>query len=134
MGQKVAIFDDFRPWWCRFDYLLRLLDRYPMQVPVKGGFVNWVPEHIIITAPQRWSDMFTGEFRTPEDLAQLGRRIHHCVHFVSFTAPTATFSLSSDAVVAFSPNDELVSVGGNNATPERFPLPSGIPLLPETPV
>lgn len=29
-GQEVVVFDDFRPWWCRFDYLLRLLDRYPM--------------------------------------------------------------------------------------------------------
>lgn len=69
MGQKVAVLDDFRPWWCGFSFLLRLLDRYPILVPVKGGFVNWVPEHIIITAPDRWSDMFTGEYRTPEDIA-----------------------------------------------------------------
>lgn len=49
LGESVAVFDDFRPWWCRFDYLLALLDRYPIRVPVKGGFVNWIPEIIIIT-------------------------------------------------------------------------------------
>lgn len=32
VGQKRVVFDDFRPWWCRFDYLLRLLDRYKIQV------------------------------------------------------------------------------------------------------
>lgn len=30
--------------------LLRLLDRYPMQVPVKGGYVNWQPHRIFLTS------------------------------------------------------------------------------------
>lgn len=103
-GQKRAVFDDFRPWWCRFDYLLRLLDRYPMHVQVKGGFVNWIPEEIIITSVLPPEELFTGEYRTSEDLAQLHRRIHRRVRCVSFTAPTSSFSLSRDAVVAYSPN------------------------------
>lgn len=83
MGQEVAVFDDFRPWWCRFDYLLRLLDRYPMQVPVKGGFVNWIPEIIIITTQKSIRDTFTGEYRTDEDIRQLERRVQRSVRFVS---------------------------------------------------
>lgn len=82
-GQEVAVFDDFRPWWCRFDYLLRLLDRYPMKVPIKGGFVNWIPEIIIITTQKSIRDTFTGEYRTDEDIRQLERRVTRRVHFVS---------------------------------------------------
>lgn len=39
------------------DVFLKLLDRYPMQVPVKGGYVNWVPRRIFITSnlqPVEW--------------------------------------------------------------------------------
>lgn len=82
-GQKVVIMDDYRPWWCPFSFLLRLLDRYPIQVQVKGGFVNFIPEQIVITTPKTIEDTFTGDYRTPEDLAQVRRRVHHVKHFVS---------------------------------------------------
>ena len=44
-----VIFDDF------FEdlpstYLLRLIDCYPMRVPIKGGFVKWVPKRIFFTS------------------------------------------------------------------------------------
>lgn len=81
-GQKVAVFDDFRPWWCTFSWLLQLLDRYPIQVPVKGGFVNWIPEHIIITTPNAPRETFSGAYRTDEEIEQLCRRIHEVKHFV----------------------------------------------------
>lgn len=57
-GQSRVVFDDFRPWWCRFDYLLRLLDKWPVRVQVKGGFVNFIPEEIIITTPKSIRDTF----------------------------------------------------------------------------
>jgi len=47
--QKVVIFDDFRGE-CPLAYLLRLLDRYPMVVPVKGDSTNWQPRIIYITS------------------------------------------------------------------------------------
>lgn len=31
-GQSRVVLDDFRPWWCPFSFLLRLLDRYPLRV------------------------------------------------------------------------------------------------------
>lgn len=127
---EAVLFDDFRADTCELHVLLQILDRYPIDVPIKGGHTAWRPKRIYITScfpPE-------GVYRnvSEENMAQLRRRIDRCIHMVSFNAPTATFSLSSDAVFAFSPNNELVPVGGNNATPERFPLPSGIPLLPET--
>lgn len=58
IGQKTVVLDDFRPWWCPFSFLLRILDRYPIRVQVKGGFVNFVPEKIIITTPLNIEDTF----------------------------------------------------------------------------
>jgi hypothetical protein len=29
---------------------LKLFDRYPMKVPVKGGFRDWVPKRVFITS------------------------------------------------------------------------------------
>jgi hypothetical protein len=56
-GQKLVLFDDFDKGQISFRLLLRLLDRYPMQVPIKGGFVEWCPRVIYITSnlgPARW--------------------------------------------------------------------------------
>ena len=50
-GQEYVIIDDFRRGMCDFHFLLRLTDRYIIEVPIKGGFVNWNPKVIIITCP-----------------------------------------------------------------------------------
>lgn len=77
-GQSVAIFDDFRnKHVASFAYLLRLLDRYPMDVEFKGGFANWAPKWIFITCP--YSPLRAFEKRNehvPEDIQQLYRRIN----------------------------------------------------------
>lgn len=51
IGQNVAVLDDFRADWFSFGFLLRVLDRYPLQVPVKGSFIQWSPKIIIVTCP-----------------------------------------------------------------------------------
>ena len=72
-GQPYVVFDDFhgeRDCGISFPFLLRLLDRYRMVVPVKGAFANWVPRVIIITSnysPEQWYPC--------EDPAPLLRRI-----------------------------------------------------------
>lgn len=56
-GQPIALFDDFSGSEFKINYLLKLLDRYPMRVPIKGDFVNWKPQEIYITsnlAPIQW--------------------------------------------------------------------------------
>lgn len=78
-GQERVIMDDFRPWWCPFSFLLALLDRYQMQVQVKGGFVNFVPLEIIITTTSEPATLFSGAYRSPEDIRQLERRIDSVV-------------------------------------------------------
>lgn len=55
-GQEVALFDDFYGG-VKYHEMLKLLDRYPMRVPVKGGFVQWRPRYIYITSnvpPEQW--------------------------------------------------------------------------------
>lgn len=47
---KVVLFDDFNPDTVSYTYLLKLLDRYPVQVQVKGGFIPFIPEYIYITS------------------------------------------------------------------------------------
>jgi len=75
-GQQVVLFDDFRPKEVSFSFFLRILDRYPIKVPIKGGFVNWNPKLILITTPYDIDKTF--EFRAQhraEDINQLKRRI-----------------------------------------------------------
>lgn len=55
-GQPIVIFDDYRGEY-KLQLLLKLLDRYPMSVPVKGDFTNWCPRKIYITSnihPRSW--------------------------------------------------------------------------------
>lgn len=56
IGQKAVIMDDF-DGTANLAFLLRLFDRYPMDVPVKGGFVAWRPRIIWVTSqydPAHW--------------------------------------------------------------------------------
>lgn len=81
-GQRCAIFDDFRAKGVSFHFLLRITDRYPMQVEFKGGFVEWTPEFIFFTAPSHPDTMFAKrKEHVPEDIAQLNRRISHIFEF-----------------------------------------------------
>lgn len=76
-GQQILLLDDFRASWFTFGYLLRLLDSYPLQVAVKGGYVNFSAKTIYITAPRKPQDVYAGlEARAEGSIAQLTRRIH----------------------------------------------------------
>jgi hypothetical protein len=77
--QEDVIIDDYRADYCKFSALLRLFDRYPLQIQVKGGTRDFVAKRIFITAPKRPDVIW--ENRTEEDLAQLMRRIEVIKHF-----------------------------------------------------
>lgn len=66
-GEKLVIVDEFRG--CKASMMLRLADRYPLQVPIKGGFVQWSPSLMILTSNLSFTDLFGGEdLRTKEAL------------------------------------------------------------------
>ncbi|AJP36427.1 replication-associated protein [Avon-Heathcote Estuary associated circular virus 15] len=73
-GHAIAIFDDLRTKHAEFSFLLRLLDRYPLRVEFKGGFIDWTPSVIVVTAPKSPTHMWS--LRNDEDKQQLERRIH----------------------------------------------------------
>jgi hypothetical protein len=55
-GQEIVLFDEFRGQY-PISQFLKLTDRYPMTVPIKGGFSNWSPRKIYITSnikPSIW--------------------------------------------------------------------------------
>lgn len=88
IGQKIVVFDDYRGDWFTYGYLLRLLDRYPMDVEIKGGFVPYSPLTIYITCPRRPEDLYAAlEARTDGALAQLLRRITEIRLFGEAPAP-----------------------------------------------
>lgn len=76
-GQKVVLIDDMRKDFCKFHILLKLLDRYPYRVQVKGGTTWFNPEIIYITCPYKPDELYD----TREDVQQLERRITKVIHF-----------------------------------------------------
>lgn len=87
-GQTDVILDDFRPSKeIPFEYLLNLLDRYPMQVETKGGMVQMVARRIYITTPLGPLETFKHwEWLGQENLDQLMRRIDHIIQFPQMAA------------------------------------------------
>lgn len=73
--------DDFRSFSWNLDYLLRLLDRYPMQVRVlDGGYVWFKAKYIFITSnidPREWFHGDLAESAYPK----LRRRFKDVIHF-----------------------------------------------------
>jgi len=79
-GQKVAIFDYFRKDECEMNFFIKVIDRYIDRVPVKGGFVHWNPEVIVITCSRLPSDEYRrhnidGTTTVYEHVGQIIRRL-----------------------------------------------------------
>jgi hypothetical protein len=78
-GQEDVIVDDYRRDFCKFSSLLRLFDRYPYQLNVKGSTVHFRAKRIFISTP--FDVRRTWEGRSDEDLQQLLRRVEHQIQF-----------------------------------------------------
>jgi len=78
-NQDIAIFDDYdHDNQFSFRFLLRLLDRYPLSVPVKGSHREWNSKIIIITSEFPPSTIYNSEYSCGSNGAtQLNRRINY---------------------------------------------------------
>lgn len=79
-GQEAVILDDFYGW-LRLDEFLRVGDRYPLQVPVKGGFVEFIAKRLLITSnkePLEWysKDKLSGHLK--EAFLRRLDKIYYC--------------------------------------------------------
>lgn len=78
-GHEHVLFDDFCGGDFKISYLLKLLDRYPFKVPVKGSFMEWIPRRVWITSnldPREWYPN-----AKEEHVRALFRRITQIIHF-----------------------------------------------------
>lgn len=83
---NTVIFDDFYGW-IRLNVLLQLIDRYPMRVPTKGGFVTWNPQYAFFTSNVEWQQWYGWDgMRGGQELkAALERRLDIVHHFIQST-------------------------------------------------
>lgn len=72
--QRIAIVDECGTDMMHYNFLKRLTDRYPMQVPYKGGMCAWNAKTIILTAQQPMHTWW-GDKITQSDINALDRRI-----------------------------------------------------------
>lgn len=71
------MFDDMRKDTFKLHELLRILDRYPLQVEYKGGSIPFNSPKIIITSCYHPAKMY----ETNENIQQLLRRIDNIIEF-----------------------------------------------------
>lgn len=93
-SHEAVLFDDFNGRLSKMGlaHLLRLLDRYDLQVPIKGGFRWFVPKRIYLTSnfhPRDWYDYSA----RMEQYAALKRRFHR-VMWWRRDAPSLPVTLS----------------------------------------
>ena len=72
-NHKNVLLDECGPGMMNHNFLKRILDRYPMQVPIKGGSVWWKPRTIVLTSNCPLRNWYPGI--EEQDYKALERRI-----------------------------------------------------------
>lgn len=80
MNHKVLLIDDFYGW-LPLDFMLRLMDRYELRVPKKGGFIQMVCTHIHITSNSHWEKWYKWDTFDAELKNAFKRRITKVVEY-----------------------------------------------------
>lgn len=108
VGQPVLLIDDFKNWLTHC-FMLRVLDGYPLQLAVKGGFTyaNWSTVYITAnTPPEAWYPNLSDE-----EKAALARRLTEVKYFDlktdTMTRDTKWAGNTSAAHSDFGTNEQL---------------------------
>lgn len=75
--QEVVVIDEFYGW-LPYDFILRLCDRYPLNLEVKGGTVAFVGKSVIFTSNKHPDDWYQKENL---DKRAFARRVTKLIHF-----------------------------------------------------
>lgn len=87
-GQDVVIFDEFYGW-LPYDFLLRVLDWYALEVPYKGGSFPLCATTFVFTSNQPWEQWYP----KVRDTTALRRRIEEFGTITYVTNTTENFAL-----------------------------------------
>jgi len=79
-NQESVLLDDFYGW-IPLSLLLKMADRYTMQVPVKGGMVNFAPKNLYITSNSHPNEWYKWGEMNSNLRAAFDRRIDEIVEF-----------------------------------------------------
>lgn len=79
-GHDTVIIDDMRGDWCKFHEFLRLADRHPYRVEVKGGYRQLLASKIVVTTCKAPEEMWSVVMYN-ENLQQLTRRLNSTIYF-----------------------------------------------------
>lgn len=121
-----VILDDFRGDFCKFHVLLRLLDRYPYRVEVKGASRQFLAKRIVITSCH--PPHLAYGTRKDEDIRQLGRRIGKIIHLerlgVAWEQPGSEIGLEPSVRFVIPERGPEQEVGGNTTPTPATALPT----------
>lgn len=81
-GQRVVLLDDFDGSWFMWSDFMKLLDRYPYKCEVKGAYLEFQSEVIVITTNVPYEDWYPNKYKC---LGALERRITAEVDVVTQT-------------------------------------------------
>lgn len=74
IGQPNVIVDDYYGW-LKYDEILRLTDRYPHRVPIKGGYRNFVAKLMVFTSNASISNWYRGDWYGSDQQRAILRRV-----------------------------------------------------------
>lgn len=113
-GQKEVIFDDFYGW-IPYDEMLRILDWYTMDMPIKGSSVPLAATTFVFTS----NEPYTSWYKKVKNLEALTRRIEEFAEVEYMEKPVAAAPVPEDELIR-SPIREDTPVEDLNDSFERF--------------
>lgn len=79
---QTVVVDDFYGGW-RYTTFLQVADRYPCEVPVKGGFVQFTARHLVFTSNKHPHLWYPKVLADTERRGSFDRRIHNLIRFTA---------------------------------------------------
>lgn len=84
-GQEIVCLDDLRPGDLSRGHLLKILDRYPFEISIKGTTAPWRAKTIYITTPLSPTAFWSG-MRGDDEADQVGQLLRRINEIREFTA------------------------------------------------
>lgn len=122
LGQENVLLDECGPGMMSHNFLKRLLDRYPMMVPIKGGSSNWMAKTIVLTSNVPIEDWYYGVTKSDYDALKRRMRVFEFPQDKELAKAWLTNSLipskrsRSPDVVCVSDTDSVVQLARCDAT------------------